>query len=211
MANPHPASHQEPHAKANVEETDVSFALIAIFFAVCALFVILSGGITWGMWTYFAAQANVTGKSDYTLANQQREEMLKKYPQRDANGFYYERLQHSIPAGPGLEGLTSAADLDHAVMSGNLGWPSEGAIQRRQQEEILNGKSADGKEGLTIGAIMKQLAPTLPVRESNPAKDKTLQDYYQAPTASSSGRSVVRPEGSSPEVPMPRPPRGAKP
>ena len=211
MADSHPASHQEPPARANVEETDVSFTLIAIFFIVCALFVILSGGITWGMWGYFAAQANVNSKSDYTLANQQREEMLKKYPERDANGFYYERLEHSIPPGPGLEGLTSAANLDHPVMSGNLGWPSEGAIQRRQQDEILNGKFPDGKEGLTIGEIMKQLAPELRARESNPQKDKLLQDYYQTPSASSSGRSLVSPQAPKPEAPKSEAPKGEKP
>lgn len=218
MANQHhhnhskeAAGHSDHAGRANIEESDVSFPLVVFFFVISGLLVIFSGGIAYGLWTYLASQADQTARSEYTLASKKRKEIMQKYPERDPNGYYYKKLENTLPPYPRLEGITAAAilsdpnfkadpnkvtDLDHVIMSGNLGWPSEGGIQRELQEKML---SKTGKDMKSINEVMKDLAGGLPVRDSK--INKRLLDYYERVGAASSGRSSSAPETAEGEKP----------
>ncbi len=198
--------HQQALATANVEHSDIGIKGVLIATGILTLVIVLT---CWGLWVLFlhyTHQAQTADRSDHTLAatlrRQQEQATLQQLP-----------LNRRLPPEPTLEGLATplavgnplplvrglgpTEDVGQPMMDGSPFWPSLGPAQAaREEKELTKMAWVNEKEGLVrlpIQEVMAKLAGTMPVRSSEPPRDRS--PHYRTPSPANSGRS---PGGAKP-------------
>jgi hypothetical protein len=202
MADTQTDPHEQALATANVEPSDISFKGVAITTGILVLVIVL---VCWGVLVLFlrlANQARSEDQADRTLAHtihqEQEKATLEQLP-----------LDRRLPPAPTLEGLATPPAVSNPLplvqglgptqpvgkplMSGVPGWPSQGPEQAaRETRELETLAWVNEKEGivrLPMDQVIKKLAGTMPVRSSEPPRDRT--PHYRTPSDANSGRPPV--------------------
>jgi hypothetical protein len=185
MSDAHPPADNPVNPAVRYERTDASFKDVLTFGVGLAVICVACAALLWGLFVYAIYHENAVKKSDLPWDPEQQRGSAQ-LPRTRPGPLEPGTPQSGLDPKPRLEKLP-----DEPPYETDRTRPGTAQQQRKEEEDYLNSTGwVDRKNGVVhipIEQAMAKVAGQLPVRKG---PGSATDEYYQAPSRSSSGREL---------------------